>query len=353
MSVINTPPQDRLPIKTIIAETDNELISNALLRELARGGQAYFIHNRVESIYARADAIHKLVPQARIGIVHGQMAPDDIDPVFHQFKKGEIDILFATTIVENGIDIPNANTILIDRADTYGLADLYQLRGRVGRWNRAAYAYFLIPKEANLPEITRKRLNALVEASGYGGGMKVAMRDLEIRGAGDILGVQQSGQVSSIGFHLYCKLLKKAIEAIKKKKAISFEETKMEFPYDARIPDSYIDDVSLRMELYYRLGEASTYQEIDSLLAEMTDRFGAAPTPLLWLYHIARVRAFATANHFTLLKFGNLSLLAEQLKGKESLKKNVLLPKKFQSPQELETYVIAQLKKQFVCDKEA
>ncbi len=353
MSVINTPPQDRLPIKTIIAETDNELITNALLRELSRGGQAYFIHNRVESIHSRATAIQKLVPSARIGVVHGQMDPDDIDPIFHQFKTGQIDILFATTIVENGIDIPNANTILIDRADTYGLADLYQLRGRVGRWNRAAYAYFLIPKNANLPEITRKRLNALVEAGGYGGGMKIAMRDLEIRGAGDILGVQQSGQVSAIGFHLYCKLLKRAIEALKKKKAITFEETKLEFPYDARIPDTYIPEVSLRMELYYRLGEVSSYKEIDDLLAEMRDRFGEPPPPVLWLYHLTRIRAFATANHFTLLKFNNLTLLAEQLRGKTVDKKNILLPKKFQTPHDLEQHVLTQLKKQFPCERDA
>jgi transcription-repair coupling factor (superfamily II helicase) len=352
MSVIATPPQDRLPVKTIIAETDNELITNALLRELSRGGQAFFIHNRVESIFGKADAIGKLVPQLRIGVVHGQMDPDDIDSIFHRYKQGEIDLLFATTIIENGIDIPNANTILIDRADTYGLADLYQLRGRVGRWNRAAYAYFLIPKNARLPEITRKRLNALVEAGGYGGGMKIAMRDLEIRGAGDILGVQQSGQVSAIGFHLYCKLLKRAIDALKKKKVISFEETKLEFSYDARLPESYINEVSLRMELYYRLGEASTYPELDDLLKEMEDRFGEPPVEVLWLYHLARVRAFASINHFSLLKFGNLSLLAEQQKGKVLEKKNLLLPKKAQNPKELEAHVISQLKKNFVCDKE-
>jgi len=352
MSVIATPPQDRLPVKTIIAETDNELITNALLRELSRGGQAFFIHNRVESIYSKANTIQKLIPQLRIGVVHGQMDPDDIDSIFHRFKQGEIDLLFATTIIENGIDIPNANTILIDRADTYGLADLYQLRGRVGRWNRAAYAYFLIPKNARLPEITRKRLNALVESSGYGGGMKIAMRDLEIRGAGDILGVQQSGQVSAIGFHLYCKLLKRAIDALKKKKVITFEETKLEFAFDARLPESYINEVSLRMELYYRLGDASTYQELDELLKEMEDRFGSPPPEVLWLYHLARVRVFASINHFTLLKFGNLSLLAEQQKGKEIEKKNILLPKKMQNPKELEQHVIAQLKKSFVCDKE-
>ncbi len=351
MSVINTPPQDRLPIKTIIAETDPELVQNALLRELSRGGQAFFIHNRVESIYSRADTVQKLVPALRIGIVHGQMDTDEADLVFHRFKQGEIDLLFATTIVENGIDIPNANTILIDRADTYGLADLYQLRGRVGRWNRAAYAYFLIPKHTRLSEQSRKRLNALVEAGGYGGGMKIAMRDLEIRGAGDILGLQQSGQVSAIGFHLYCKLLKRAIDALKKKQPISFNETKMEFAYDARLPESYINEVSLRMELYHRLGEASTFGDVDELLAEMKDRFGEPPPPVIWLYHLTRIRAYAAANHFTLLKFNNLSFLAEQQMGKIIEKKTILMPKKIQSPKELESYVIDQLSKNFAKEK--
>lgn len=340
MSVINTPPQDRLPIKTILAETDHELMANALLREFARGGQAYFIHNRVETIAERATTIQKLVPSARIGIVHGKMDPDEIDPVFHQFKQGAIDLLFATTIVENGIDIPNANTILIDRADTYGLADLYQLRGRVGRWNRAAYAYFLIPKHAKLPEATRKRLNALLEAGGYGGGMKIAMRDLEIRGAGDILGVQQSGQVSTIGFHLYCKLLKKAIDALKNRKAITFEETKLEFSFDARIPDRYVNEGSLRMELYYRFGDASSLMELEALLAELKDRFGMPPEPVLWLYHLSRIRVLASAHRYTLLKFQTLSLHAEWIEGKEVKTKTFLLPKHVQSPQKLEEAVV-------------
>lgn len=343
MSVISTPPQDRLPIKTIIAETDTEVIQNALMRELARGGQAFYIHNRVESIYTRADHILKMVPNARIGIVHGQMDADAVDEIFHKFKQNELDILFATTIVENGIDIPNANTILIDRADTYGLADLYQLRGRVGRWNRAAYAYFLIPKNVRLPEQARKRLNALVEASGYGGGMKIAMRDLEIRGAGDILGVSQSGQVSAVGFHLYCKMLKRAIDALKKQAPISFTETKMEFNYDARLPEDYINEVSLRMEIYYRFGEASSLKEVDEIYAELSDRFGDPPTPVLWLYHLTRLRVIATAAQYTLLKFNNLSLLAEQQQGKELKQKTILLPKKIQSPKELETFVVGQL----------
>lgn len=347
MSVISTPPQDRLPIKTIIAENEPELIQNALLRELARNGQAFYIHNRVETIYGKAEEIQKIVPAARVDVVHGQMDPDDIDSVFHKFKQGQIDVLFATTIIESGIDIPNANTMLIDRADTYGLADLYQLRGRVGRWNRSAYTYFLIPKHVRITEHARKRLSALAESSGFGGGMKVAMRDLEIRGAGDILGVQQSGQVSSIGFHLYCKLLKRAIDSLKKKKPISFHETKMEFSFNAHFPDAYINDVSLRMELYHRLGEASTAQEVDELLSELKDRFGEPPLPVLWLYHLARIRVFAAEHRFTLLKFGTLSFVAERQMGKELKSHTMLLPKKVQEPEALEKHVITELKRAF------
>lgn len=343
MSVINTPPQDRLPIKTIIAETEAELIQNALLREFARGGQAFYIHNRVETIYGRAEEIQKIVPSARVAVVHGQMDAEDIDSIFHRFKLGELDLLFATTIIENGIDIPNANTILIDRADTYGLADLYQLRGRVGRWNRSAYTYFLIPKHVRIQEPARKRLSALAESGGYGGGMKIAMRDLEIRGAGDILGTQQSGQVSAIGFHLYCKLLKKAIDALKTKKTISFIETKMEFNFPAYFPETYIDDVSIRMELYYRFGDASTPKELDELFSEIKDRFGNPPEPVFWLYHLAKIRVFAASLRYTLLKFGNLSLTTERQKGKNLETRTILLPKKMQDPVLLENYVIKQL----------
>jgi transcription-repair coupling factor (superfamily II helicase) len=345
MSVISTPPQDRLPIQTIIAENEAELIRNAILRELGRNGQAFYIHNRVETIFGKAEEIQKLVPSARVDVVHGQMDPDDIDAVFHKFKQGLTDVLFATTIIESGIDIPNANTMMIDRADTYGLADLYQLRGRVGRWNRSAYAYFLIPKHVRLSEQAHKRLNALAEASGFGGGMKIAMRDLEIRGAGDILGVQQSGQVSAIGFHLYCKLLKRAIDALKKQKPISFLETKMEFSFTAYFPEDYINDVSLRMELYHRLGEASTLAEVDDLLEELKDRFGAPPHPVLWLYHLARIRVFASENRFILLKFGTLTLLAERQLGKEIKQHTILMPKKIQEPSLLEKHVISELSK--------
>ncbi|MBI5346152.1 MAG: transcription-repair coupling factor [Chlamydiae bacterium] len=347
MSVINTPPQDRLPIKTIIAENEDNIIKNALLRELAREGQSFFIHNRVESIYQREDYIKKLLPKARTGVVHGQMPADGVDTIFHSFKNGEMDILFSTTLIENGIDIPNANTILIDRADTFGLADLYQLRGRVGRWNRVAYAYFLIPKNKEVSEISRKRLNALLESGGYGGGMKLAMRDLEIRGAGDILGIKQSGQVSSIGFHLYCKLLKKTIESLKNKKKTSFIETKMDFPFTASLPESYINETSLRMEIYHRLGEVNSYQELDKIIDEIKDRFGPLPEDAIYLYHLTRIRIFASLNQFTLLKFTSFTLYAEQLY-KTKVTKTLMLSK-ISSAKALEETVIAQLQKSFEC----
>lgn len=327
VSIINTPPQDRLPIKSYIVERESLTIQTALLRELSRDGQILFIHNRVESINKVAENLQKLVPQARIIVGHGQMSADELNKVYHLFKTGQADILVATTIIENGIDIPNANTILIDRADSFGLADLYQIRGRVGRWNRPAYAYFLIPSRKELSEISTKRLNALIEASGYGGGMKIAMRDLEIRGAGDILGVKQSGQISSIGFHLYCKLLKRTINAMRKKSAISFIETKMEFSFDASLPEEYISESSLRMEIYHRLGDATDFESVNDLLVEMKDRFGEPPSQVIWLYHLTRLRIIAMKLGYTLLKFERFSFTTEKQKNKQVERKNLPLPK--------------------------
>lgn len=346
ISVINSPPHDRLPIQSILAEKDDDLIKNALMRELARDGQAYFIHNRVESIQNVAEELRKLVPAAKIGVVHGQMDGDILDEIFHSFKKGELDILVATTIVENGIDIPNANTILIDRADAYGISDLYQLRGRVGRWNKRAYAYFLTPKNRILPEISQKRLSALVETSGFGGGMKLAMLDLEIRGAGDILGTQQSGHVSSIGFHLYCKLLKKTIDAMMKKQSTVFIETRMEFTFDARLSEGYISDSSLRLEIYHRLGEALNLQEVDSIFAELKDRFGKPPECVIWLYHLTRIRVFATQHQFTSLKFLPTSVTAER-QGKQDIETKTFRIPPPSSPQELEKIMMKRLTEEF------
>jgi transcription-repair coupling factor (superfamily II helicase) len=312
MSVINTPPEDRLPISTLIAESTDEVLRNALMRELARDGQAYVIHNRIDTIYGLAERISILLPHARIAIAHGQMDAHELDTIFHNFRHGTIDILLATTIIENGIDVPNANTILIDQADHYGLSTLYQMRGRVGRWNRRAYAYLLIKARRNLREEAQQRLQALINASGYGGGIKVAMRDLEIRGAGDLLGTEQSGHVAAIGFHFYCKLLKRAIDALQGLQNPYIVECKLEFPIDARLPDSYIEDVSLRLEIYQRLGDALTCQDIDTLWSELRDRFGPPPPPACWLYHLSRLRLQAAAMGYVSVKWEKMTLIADK-----------------------------------------
>lgn len=339
MSVISTPPQDRLPITSIIAEPNDQLIKNALLRELARDGQAYVIHNRVETIYDMSAKVKKLLPQARTAVVHAQMSSDEIDEVFHAFKKGRADILIATTIVENGIDIPNANTILIDRADRFGMSDLYQLRGRTGRWNRRAYCYFLVPRLHAMPEISRKRLQALAESSGYGGGMKIAMHDLEIRGAGNILGLEQSGHVSAIGFHLYCKMLKRAMQTLQGKTPGVVCELKMEAAVDARLPDDYVNETTLRMEIYQRLGEALSVEDVEGIWKEMRDRFGPPPLPAQWLYHLSRLRVQASLKGYTLIKVEKIAVYLEKQSGKKTQTSKVLfsLPK---TPKEFEAKLL-------------
>lgn len=311
LSLINTPPYDRLPIKTMICESDDETIKTALLRELARGGQAFFVHNRIETIFETKKRLLNLLPDACIEAVHGQMDSDQIDTIFHAFKEGKIQILIATTLVENGIDIPNANTILIDRADNFGLSELHQLRGRVGRWNKRAYCYFLIPPKRTLSEIAYKRLQALAESSGWGGGMKVAMRDLEIRGAGNILGTEQSGQVASIGFHLYCKLLKREVDSLQGKAPKELVETRLDLKIDARLPEDYVNAIELRMEFYQRAAEASSLEEIDALFAEMIDRFGPLPESAKWLQALSRLRLLASQKGITLLKQQQTSLYIE------------------------------------------
>jgi len=258
------------------------------------------------------------------------MSSQEIDKVFHAFIHGEADILVSTSIVENGIDIPNANTILIDRADRFGLAELYQLRGRVGRWNRLAYAYFLVPKLITLPEITRKRLQALAESSGYGGGMKIALRDLEIRGAGNILGTEQSGQVETIGFHQYCKWLKRAVQTLQGKLSPSLIDAKVEYKVEAKLPEDYVNAVSLRMELYQRFGEALSHEEVEEIEQEMADRFGPLPLPAQWLIAITRVKVAATLKGFHAVKVGKVAVSVEVSGGKNPVAKKTL----FQSPKE-------------------
>lgn len=345
LSVINTPPEDRLPIQSVVCTSSDELIKNALMRELARDGQAYVVHNRVETIYKIADQIRMLVPGARIVVGHGQMSAQELDTVFHTFKSGNADILVATSIIENGIDIPRANTILIDRADRFGLADLYQMRGRVGRWNRKAYCYFMVPSTKELSEISRKRLSALTQG---GNGMKIAMHDLEIRGAGNILGTEQSGHVAAIGFQLYCKLLKKTVAALQKNEApLIYHEVKIEFPFDARLPEEYVNETSLRMEVYQRLGDAEDEEEVDLIIEEVKDRFGPLPLQVEWLRYLTRLRIFAARNNFTLLKLTKLVFLAEQSHGKKKKISKKMLIKCPQTPQELEQVLLKALKENF------
>lgn len=345
LSVINTPPEDRLPIQSVVCTASEELIKNALLRELARDGQAYVVHNRVESIYHMADKIRELLPGARIVVGHGQMAAQELDTVFHAFKSGHADILVATSIIENGIDIPRANTILIDRADRFGLADLYQMRGRVGRWNRKAYCYFMVPSTKELSEISRKRLSALTQG---GNGMKIAMQDLEIRGAGNILGTEQSGHVAAIGFQLYCKLLKKTVASLQKNETpLFYHEVKIEFPFDARLPDEYVNETTLRMEIYQRLGDAENEAEVDQIIEELRDRFGPLPPQVEWLGCLSRIRIFAARNSFTLLKLTKLILLAEQSHGKKKKISQKLVIQVPKTPQELENVILSALRDNF------
>lgn len=334
MSVISSPPSDRLPVKVAVVEESDAVIQDGLVHEFQRGGQAYFLYNRVETIHEMKDKLQKLVPKARIGVVHGKMDPDGIDEIFHSFKKGTLDLLLATTIIENGIDIPNANTIFVHRADTFGISDLYQLKGRVGRSDKSAYAYFMIPKGQTMKETSTQRIKAIVDASGYGGGLKVAMRDLEIRGAGDILGVQQSGHVASIGFHLYCKLLKRTIDLMRANKQTNFTETKVEIPFEAKLPPFYVDDKGLRMEIYHRFGECVESEEVHELYKEILDRFGPAPVEVKWLYVVALIRTESAKHGVQLIKLKNCTLVMET--DKKSLS---FLAPLFKTPNEFKEFV--------------
>lgn len=345
MSVINTPPHDRLPIKSLVTVKNDKLIRGAIIRELNRDGQVYYIHNRVDLVPHTAVHLQKLVPEARIGYVHGQMSADEIDQAFHKFKSGELDILVATTIVESGLDIPNANTLIVQGAHCFGLAELYQLRGRVGRWNKQAFAYFLTPSPKELTPIAKQRLEALTEIGGYGGGFKIAMRDLEIRGAGDILGLEQSGHVSSLGFHLYCRMLKKTFQALRGEKEPLLTDPKIELPLEGGIPSSYVAVQRIRMDLFRKLGEALNFNEIDDVMNELKDRFGRPPIQAINLRYLSRIRLFAAKKGVTSIKLEKVTLTLE-FKGKkgEIVTKKALfkIPEKAQT---LEEMVINAIKK--------
>jgi transcription-repair coupling factor (superfamily II helicase) len=278
MSLIETPPRDRLAIQTVVAPFDEELVRRAIENEMARDGQVYFIHNRVESIYSLASLVTKLVPKARVVVGHGQMGEKELESAMLKFIRDEADVLVATTIVENGLDIPRANTILINRADRLGLAELYQLRGRVGRASQRAYAYLLVPPETTLSDIARKRLSAMKEFSELGAGFRIAALDLELRGAGNMLGRQQHGHIESIGFDLYCQMLERAVSKLKGEEAAPELRTTLSLGFDVRIPENYIPSENLRLRTYKRISSIASDEEKQDVRKELEDRFGAPPT---------------------------------------------------------------------------
>ena len=293
MSVIETAPKDRLSIQTHVVKFDQHVIGRALRTELARGGQVYVVHNRVESIYSMANLLERLVPEARIVVGHGQMSEDALERTMLDFMAHKFDVLLSTTIVENGLDIPNANTIVVNRADRYGLSQLYQLRGRVGRSDRPAYAYLMIPPEESLSPVAKRRLAAIKEFSDLGSGFRVAALDLEIRGAGNLLGGQQSGQIDSVGFEMYMKLLEETVKELKGEDLDDDVRAAVNLQVDFRLPENYVPDVNQRLSIYRRVASSRSEEEIRRVLDDARDRYGPAPPALLNLADFGRVRVGA------------------------------------------------------------
>ncbi len=311
LSTIDTPPEERLPIRTMLAEYDETLIRQAILRELDRGGQVFFVHNRVQGITQIARRLERLVPEARFGIAHGQMRERELEQVMLQFARGEIDVLVCTSIIQSGLDIPNANTIIINRADQFGLAQLYQLRGRVGRSAVRAYAYLLYDRGKRLSPEARRRLETIVEASELGAGFQVAMRDLELRGAGELLGARQHGHIAAVGFDLYCRLLAQAVqearERMERGEEVHPEEVEesllledpitptvsLDLPLPSAIPESYVPDSGLRLQLYRRMAGLTSVRQVEDMEKELVDRFGPIPPEVENLLYQVRVKILA------------------------------------------------------------
>jgi transcription-repair coupling factor (superfamily II helicase) len=293
MSVIETPPEERLAVESFVARFNPEIIRDALQRELQRGGQAFFIHNHIHDIYNIADFLKRLVPEGKIAIAHGQMRNRELEEIMRSFYRKEIDILVSTAIIGAGLDIPTANTIIINRADKFGLADLYQLRGRVGRSNVRAYAYFLIPGEEAITEEARKRLLAIQELSYLGAGFRLALKDLEIRGAGNLLGPEQSGHIEAVGYDLYVKMLEEAVAELKGEEIPPKIEPLLELRVTALIPESYIENPTLRLSLYRKIASANKREQIDQLKDELRDRFGAPSEETQRLLQIMELKLLA------------------------------------------------------------
>jgi transcription-repair coupling factor (superfamily II helicase) len=305
ISTINTPPEERLPVITHVGPYTPDMVRKAILRELERGGQVFFVHNRVQTIGGMRIHLEKLIPEARIAVAHGQMPENALSVRMKQFTNGEIDVLLSTSIIESGLDIPNANTLVVDRADTFGLAQLYQLRGRVGRGAQRAYAYFFRHARKPPTQDSRQRLETIAENTQLGAGFSIAMRDLEIRGTGDILGTRQSGNVAAVGFHLYTRLLSEAVHHLRKSGEVTVSETanaitidesfkvSVDLPLPVNIPTSYVAEKIMRLRLYRRLAYIRSLTELDALEDEFKDRFGALPEPVQNMFFQLKVKILA------------------------------------------------------------
>ena len=317
MSLLTTPPQNRQAIETVIDEFSDDRVAAAIRQEMERGGQVFFLHNRVESLLEVRQRIERIVPECLVDVAHGQMTSNELDDIFHRFKMGGFHVLIATTIIENGIDIPNVNTIIIDRADMYGVSQLYQLRGRVGRSDRKAYAYLLYPKDKALSEVAMKRLQVISDFTELGSGFKIAMKDMEIRGAGNLLGKDQSGDVYAVGFDLYMRLLNEAVNRLTAQKDYKVEsEVMMELEYTGYIPDTYVTVPQIKMEIYKKIASITTDAEFEAVITELSDRFGPIPDEVSSLLALAEIRIICKKLSIISLKekqgevkveFGNVS----------------------------------------------
>ncbi len=295
LSLIQTAPKNRMSIKTVVVPAADAVVQRAIVNELDRGGQVYYVHNRIESIYGIARALEQLVPKARIGVGHGQMHEHELEPVMSKFIDGELDVFVSTTIIENGIDIPNVNTIIVNDADKFGLAQLYQLRGRVGRSNHQAYAYLLYQAHKALSEDAKARLEAIREFSHLGSGLQIAMRDLEIRGSGNLLGAAQSGFIGAVGFETYVQLLADAIADRKgqERRREDAREAVIDVKLDAYVPEDYIPQISQKIAVYQQLAASRTIAQVEETVASVRDRFGPPPPQFEALVDITRLRVMA------------------------------------------------------------
>ncbi len=291
LTLLHTPPADRQPILTYVGEHDDRAVGEAIRRELLREGQVFFVHNRVQDIEDVAAGLKELVPEARIAVAHGQMDEGSLESVVIDFWDGEYDVLVCTTIIESGIDMPTVNTLVVDRADMLGLGQLHQLRGRVGRAGQRAYAYLFFPPERRLSDEAYERLKTIGEATELGSGFKIAMRDLEIRGAGNLLGTGQSGHIAAVGYDLYCQMVTEVVAELKGEPVREPAEVKLELPVDANLPKAYVPKEELRLEAYRRLAAVESSADVDDIRAEWEDRYGPVPEPAAALLEVALLRA--------------------------------------------------------------